>query len=448
MKKFYITLTLFLLVAMFGIQAVAANEFGTYNAGFQVQNLSANVATIEITYYNQDGTTATSVSDTVPANDSNNYATLPVGAGFDGSVVISSNEPVAAIVNVNASASSLTYGASYSSISTGSETVSLPIINHDFFNIDTQVSVQNAGSTAASVTITYANTACTEIASIPVGAVHRFKQASNTCLPAKYNGAATVTAGEGQSIVATVLQESPNALLAYNGFTNGSTAPAMPLITQNFFGIETGVQIQNLGSTDTVVTVSYSPADGVGTACTESATIPAGSAVNFALDAFVADIQTNTTNTCTLGQTFNGTASVTANSESQPLAGIVNQTIPSKGQASAYSAFDPSAAGQTVVLPLTMNKFSIWTGFTVQNVGTASDTITCTFSAIDGTAPSVKSGTAGIGAGVSLNNFSDSEFIGSASCTSTGGEPIVAVVNQSITGGTGDYTYTYEAFGK
>jgi hypothetical protein len=72
----------------------------TYNTGFQVQNLGTGTATITITYYNQDGTIAATQSDSIPAGGSKTYfGSIPVSDGFNGSVVISSDQPVAAIAN-------------------------------------------------------------------------------------------------------------------------------------------------------------------------------------------------------------------------------------------------------------------------------------------------------------------------------------------------------------
>ncbi len=73
----------------------------SYFSGIQVQNLSATVANVQLTYYHQDGTTdGISVEDAIPANGSTTYFPVDAEVGFDGSVKISSDQPIAAITNI------------------------------------------------------------------------------------------------------------------------------------------------------------------------------------------------------------------------------------------------------------------------------------------------------------------------------------------------------------
>ena len=117
--------------------------------------------------------------------------------------------------------------------------------------------------------------------------------------------------------VATVIEESGTVMFAYSGFTGGSTNPVMPLINANNSGYVTGVQIQNIGSSDTDVTVTYTPSL-LGTACSETQTVPAGQSATFALYAF----NDGSFSDCTGGATFVGSAQVTGNTTSQPDSGI------------------------------------------------------------------------------------------------------------------------------
>src|SRR5574341_271497 len=89
-----------MLVALFAPGRIVL-AISSYTSGFQVQNLSGSTANITLTYYNQDGTTAASVGDTITQNGSKTYFPLTsVATGFNGSVVISSDQPIAAIANV------------------------------------------------------------------------------------------------------------------------------------------------------------------------------------------------------------------------------------------------------------------------------------------------------------------------------------------------------------
>lgn len=309
MKK-HIILVIVLVSAILLIVPTAFAQ--TYNSGFQVQNLSeTGDATIVITYYNQDGSVNATVSDTVLLGGSNTYYPIGASSGFNGSVVISSDVPVAAITNVLKDSQ----GSSYSGFNSGAETASLPLINKNYYGIDTWFNVQNAGTSDVLVTVSYSGQpTCNETATIKQGAAVTFDQSANTCLPNGYVGAATAST-TGGTIVATVMQVASNGLFAYNGFTSGSADPVMPLVSANWYGFHTGAQIQNTGGVDTEVTVTYTPAGpGQGTACTETKTITAGNSETFALYAF--SISGTTSSTCTFGQAFNGSMAVTGNSTS------------------------------------------------------------------------------------------------------------------------------------
>lgn len=442
MKKiFSIALVALLSVLFFHSGAVFA-QISTYDSAFQVQNLSDSTATIAITFYDQTGAVHATVNDTITPNGSNTYAPLPaaVQSGFDGSVVISSDQPVAAIANVIGDG---TQGASYSGLDGGAPSVALPIIARDFFGINTWFNVQNTGASATSVTISYSGKpSCNQTATIQPGAAATFEQETHSCLGSGYNGAATVSAPGGE-VAATALQVAGSGLYAYNGFSGGgSTSPVMPLITSNFFKIHTGIQVQNTGTQSTNVTITYTPSGSIGTQCTETATIPAGSPATFTINAFSFGPSANTT--CTFKQAFVGSAQVTGNSTSQPLVAIVNQTN-TTSFGSAYNAFDPTTATGKAVMPLIMNDFGIFTGYSIVNVGTSA-TVTCTYSGLDASHNKVATLASGQPMDVQTNNANGfPKYIGSGTCTATSGGALLGVVNQASSA-KGDNVLTYEAF--
>ncbi|MEM7332298.1 MAG: hypothetical protein AAF490_09410, partial [Chloroflexota bacterium] len=234
------------------------------------------------------------------------------------------------------------------------------------------------------------------------------------------------------SIATTVVQQNATQLLAYNGFTTGATEPVMPLVQANNFNFVTGIQIQNTGNTNTSVTVSY-VAGSAGSNCTETASIAAGASETFALSSSCTGIG---------GATFVGAASVTNNSNNQPLAAIVNQTnLGDSG--SAYNAIDSASATGTVSFPLIMQaNFGFFTGFNVMNVGNSAASVNCTFSGSGGPANFTQSIAAGSvytavqgGAG---------QYVGSATCTASGGS-LVGVANELGPAG-GDTFFAYGGF--
>lgn len=426
----------------------------SYEASIQVQNLSStDTATIVIEYYNKDGSLDTQFNDTVPPGKNKAYFPIQATTGFNGSAVISSDQSVAAIVNVVAN--NFAFGASYNGFSAGSETVSLPLIMKGNSGFNTWFNVQNAGASAANVTVAYAGTACTETGSIAPGAAKTFDQAVNTCLPNPYIGAAVVTAQAGGSIVASGLQVGPTTLFAYNGFTGGSADVIMPLVNANNSGFITGIQVQNAGNASTNVTLTYAPAleNGVpaGNTCTETKTIPAGASRTFALYAFTfpGDPQPGTSD-CVRGSRFVGSASVSSNSASQELVAVVNQLNTKTNKGSAYNGFDPAVGSESVVMPLIMDRNSgYFTGINVVNVSATGTAVDCTYTSSDG-AVSKTFTSSSIGQGESFNhlqlNFLANKFVGSGVCNAkTAGAKLIGVVNELGSAASFDQLFSYEA---
>ncbi|OQY42394.1 MAG: hypothetical protein B6242_16275, partial [Anaerolineaceae bacterium 4572_78] len=111
MKKSYLFLVFLLsLVLTLNASLVSAEEPPDMITDFQIQNLdSSKDATVTITFYKADGTVAATISDVgIDAGGSVTYvvADFPAGVGdsFEGSVVIKSDTPVGAIINLFGSA--------------------------------------------------------------------------------------------------------------------------------------------------------------------------------------------------------------------------------------------------------------------------------------------------------------------------------------------------------
>jgi hypothetical protein len=415
-----------------------------------VQNLSSSeVASISMVFFNQDGTTGGSATDSIDANDSNTYCPLAaVSEGFDGSAVISSDQPISAIVNVSGNGGD--HGASYIGSNSGSTSVNLPLVMKNNYGIYTWFNVQNAGSSDASVDIGYAGTACTESATIKPGASATFDQSTNGCLGASYVGAATITSTIDVVVAAMQVTDGDfglsQNLLSYTGFTSSYITPTMPLFSNGFYSSLSSIAMQNTGAVSTDVTVTFTPGDSFpGATCTETHSIAPGQMQTFGYPTFPSACETDAGGAGSAA--FVGSASVTTNSAQMPLVAIVNQITQGAPNAAAYSAFDPDAATTIVSMPLIMDRvYGIFTGFAVMNVGDGPTDITCTFSdtAYTVSDTGVLPGEAIIA--VQVNAIAAS-YVGAGTCTSTG-EPIVAVVNETNTGsvipGVEDGLFTYE----
>jgi len=446
MKKLLLVAVLLAALVMGASVASAV----TYNSGFQVQNLGTGTANISIVYYNQDGTVATTVNDTIAVSSSKTYFPIAPAAPFNGSVVISSDQPVVAISNLLGD--SPQYGASTNSFSAGATDVSLPLVMRGNSGFDTWFNVQNVGSSDANCNVSYvpgsAGTATTEAKTIKPGAAQTFDQSTNTAMGTKFVGSANVSCN--QPVVASLMQINTSGfkvLMGYNGFTGGSTTVNMPLIMAKNSGYYTGIQIQNVGTATTNVTVNYS-ANTAG-----SFTPTANTCNSLAAGASCTRIQLGGQWT---GQ-YVGSATVT-NSAAQPLVAIVNQVCPgglsacSSAVGTASEGFDPSTATNNVSAPLVMaNNSGYYTGIQVQNVGTSAVDVTITYgpNSAGAFAPTADT-TTSLAAGASWTviqtggAWTGNSYVGSAQITATG--PIVALVNEINPTAAGDQFFTYNGF--
>lgn len=448
MRWLRLSVTMATLVGLL-VVATSASAITTYNSCFQLQNLSSSQATIKIVYYNQDGSTAASVDDSLDGGAQKTYCPLSaVSDGFNGSVVVSSDQPLASISNVVGDG--WTNGASFTGQTSGANTVYAPLLMKANYGYTTWFNVQNAGSSSTDITVQYSNGTQETFTGLQPGAAHTFNQGNNSNLPDGWVGSATITSS-GQPIVVTVLEVGSVVMFAYNGFTSGHTNPVMPLVNANNYGYFTGIAIMNIGTTDTDVTVSYTPSPGSpGTACTEKRTISAGQSKTFAQNVFTYSDNDSTLQTdCQRGPTFVGSAVVTGNSANQPLTVIVNQLNLTANKGAAYAGFSPDDATDTVIFPLVMDRnYDYWTATHVVNVGSQNVDIECTF-----TGSSRKATYTGLKPGEmfidqQLNQMSNG-YVGGATCVATGGDnKIVGIVNELNLVASGDAFLVYEGINK
>jgi hypothetical protein len=461
MKAIRVLMIVSVLVALAAV-VMPAGAISTYDSCFQVANMEDTDAQVAIAYYNQDGTTAASVNDTIPASGSKTYCPLnAVSPGFNGSVVISSDKKVAAITNVNGDGSA--FWGSYAGLTGGAQTVALPLVMKANYGFSTWFNVQNTGSSATDVTVTYSNGATEPLFSnLPPGAAHTFNQATSTGLPSGFSGSAVASASTGGQIAVAVMEVGPTTLLAYEGFAQSSQFPVMPLVNANNYNYATGIAVQNTGATTTTVRIAYTPASGSpGTACYEQRDIAPGKSKNYALYAFTysGDTDSTFTTNCAHSSTgqpndqtkaFVGAGVVVSNTASVPLNVIVNQLNSSANKGASYDAFDPANATNAVVFPLIMDRnYNYWTGFTVVNVGTSTTDVSCTFT---GSSRTVSASNLAPGAALldtQINQIA-SGYTGAATCTASGGSDnkIVGVVNELNSVASGDTFMTYEGSNK
>jgi len=377
MRK-YLFMLIVLSVLLLGVKPVSAQIPDSYESSINVTNVSDSAGTITLTFYNQDGTIEDTLTEAIAAYETKWYSTLPV-TDFDGSMVISSSVPLASmgmLKGQNAVGTSISY-ASYVGASDGNPTVYLPLLMKDNYGFNTFYYVQNTSSANVDVTVEYSDGTGTSISGLKPGASAKIDNYDETHSETHFAAELNATGNIAVVVVEYSDDTIGKQLYSYNGFGLGATNPIFPLINENNYGYWTSANIQNIGTVDTEVTLTYTPSL-MGTACTETQTIPAGEKRDFASYAFRWDPTLHgypypISTTCTLGETFVGSAVVTTNSNSQPLVGIVNQLNqtddPNKG--AALMSRNVSLASDMVVYPYLQQWFGSqhwWTSWTIINV--------------------------------------------------------------------------------
>lgn len=470
---------LLLSLVTFGLAGAQTEVAGldvavTYTSGFQVQNLEATQATVVLEFYNQDGTLAVNPPPqyTIAGNSSKTFFPITdVPTGFNGSLVISSDKDIRAVNNLVGSGPG-NYFAATNGFQGGATEVNLPLVMCNNSGFNTFFNVQNAGSADANITVNYIpgsnGAARSETATIKPGAAKTFDQTTGSSTvncttladgTGKFIGSAKITSN--QPVVATVMQlntASFKVLMGYGGFTQGSSQVALPLVMANNSGFYTGIQVQNVGTSSTNVTIDYS-------ANTAGANNPADETFTLAPGASKTIIQNgappgngSVNNWNTIGKYIGG--ALITNSGNQPLVAIVNQVRPSPALGSAYEGFNPALATTKVSAPLIMaNNSTYYTGIQVQNVDTNPVNVTIkygpntagTFAPADevftlpaGASKTIIQNGSAPGNGSTVNNWGTNKYIGSATITANG--KIVAIVNQVSLSVAGDQFATSDAF--
>lgn len=496
-------------LALFPVVALAQSpqQDTITGSGIQIQNLSGETANIVLRFVSSENNVPdVTQQETVPANASRTFVSFSegddgfdVGSGFDGSVVVESDQPVVAIVNVLGA--NFTINESYPGFNAGATTVNVPLVvrnnvvgpNAETDRASTSISVQNASDSDVTATITYTPSGAGNAGTEPqftlgAGQSRTFSQFAKTELGDLFVGSAVVEASG--PVAVAVVQEGFDQLFSYAAFPAGaeSTTVALPLVVANNTGNRsyTGLTVQNAGSNPTDITYTFAtnqatevdPVVGVDPCGTNGqmeartfSDIAAGASVNLLTQAFAADTTPGDAGGFD-GQFFEclyvGGATVTA---SEPLVATVNQVqLQNAKSASTYEGFNPASASGDTRAPLALaNNSGYITGVQVQNVGENAADVTISYSpntytqtgdglpACDASTPRTASGVA---AGASFTflqapfgdipagdpQFDGCTYVGSATITSDGS--VVAVVNQINIGflAAADALLTYNAF--
>ncbi len=282
MKKISIFVIVILTLAIASL-ASAQGPTGNWISTIVCQNLdSNNIVDLTLTFYSaSDGSAVTSHHDSIPAGGSKNYETtdiaLNVPADFLGSVVVSSSGPVACSVNTKTTGDGSSENPYRLASSSGQfDTVTAPSmyapqVMKDFVGWNSYVVVQNTSNNDTTVEVTYRNragdpiTIANETATIAAYSSKIFYQENNAELPGNFIGSAKVTAiNPVDAQIAVVVSffnlgdtSGSSQFQSYNGFSTGASKLYAPRVVRQFYGYNGGIAIQNIGTIDTAVTITF-----------------------------------------------------------------------------------------------------------------------------------------------------------------------------------------------
>jgi len=479
MKKLIgaVAVVLFLSVVIVAVVAASGGPAGGgFYTGQTIQNVGTAVANVVVTAYDSASTATYSRNYTVPVGSSVTFFSgdiTGVPTGFQGSAIVSSDQPLKAIVNVTNRPSG-SYGiaggtaaAQYRGVDSSSTGTSLsfPLAKNAFGVKTSAFYIQNAGSASGVFTATFLmGTSLTDPS--PVS----YQYVSPAIAPGQmaviFAGDASVPTGRIGSLSVSSAQPLAGTVLEYEtstapakilqgttGFTPNDydTQVLFPVVKKQLGGRSTGLQVQNVTGGSVDVTMVYY---GAGGTCpsgvfTETVKTLAASASTTYLDSALLPAG------CLASAKAIGTGNIAA---------VVNEAfLPCSGscvqRATIYSAFPAKTATTKLVAPVFKEDFgSKRTGLSIQNVGTAPATATVVFQ-VGATAYTYNIASIPVGGSALLLDMTNAAAYPAANWTGgtlpnsslaavtiTSNQPIIGIANEAPTGSLLQDNINYEAF--
>lgn len=454
MKKFLSTLIALVLVLTMVVPAAADSPApgGPFATAFRVQNLEATQVSCIYSLY--DGTGAvkyqTATETLINPGDAMyvytpGVADMPSGA-FSG--VVSCSGQVAAVTNYSDSNS----GASYGGISTPASLWYAPGLYDNYYNYYSTVIVQNATASAVDMKLElFPPGSATAVKTMTATAVPGFASYSfeleglaelTTNVP--YAGKITSTGGDVAPIVTIYGRGAANdQLYTYNPFAAGATTMYAPVLLKNYYGYNSSLVMQNIGTETTHVKVTFS------SGATQEQDVASGSAWSLYIPG-VAALPSGGAGI--FGATIESTIA-TGGTAAQPLAVLVNESN-NYNRAASFTAF--SGGSNAVVTPVVLRRYYGYnSSVTCQVISGGPATMTIEYFDTSGSRGTVTSTSVANGQTWLFYQLNDKPggvnlpgtWIGSAKVTSTA--QIACVVNQDMNEYPGvstvmDMLYAYE----
>jgi len=390
----------FAMAAM--VSASGGPPGGGFYSGQTVQNVGSSPATISVTVYNSAGGAVAGTANynnVAPGGSVTFFASDVVSSGsLLGSAVVSSDQPIKAIVNVtNRLAGSQgvaggTAAAQYGGVDVTGTTISFPLAKQQFGPKTTAFYIQNAGSADGTFTASFLMGTSPSDPS-PVAytftspTLHPGQMAviipadttSPGAVPASRIGSLTVTSAQPMAGTVLEYETTTSPALILQGTTGIPTALydstiLFPTVKKQLGGRSTGLQVQNVSGVPISVVMTYKGAGGScpsGTHSESPVTLQPKQSTTY-LDSAL------------LPAGCLASASATTATPGGKLAGVVNEAfIPCNScvqRATTCRAFSSASATHTVLAPVFKQDFgNKRTGLSIQNIGLSTATATVVF---------------------------------------------------------------------
>jgi hypothetical protein len=261
---------------------VIKRSYGSRSSTIRLTNVGSQATTVWVDFYNDDpGSGRTLGPYTLNANKSMNLS--PNGSGSGGCAasgticsarIRSSNgQPLAGVVREQNDADGLVV-TTHNLFSAGDEPIYFPVAKYRFNNMTTGLRIQNVGSSAATVVVSYyqqdGTFQCSRPSvSVPPLAAHTFMP-DISCPPEGFLGSVVATTNPpGQSLVGMANEASesaPSRKKAYSSFQGGSHTAYGALVYRTYYQggytWDSGIVVQNLSDQAANVRLYYYYLDG------------------------------------------------------------------------------------------------------------------------------------------------------------------------------------------
>lgn len=383
-KKVFLALSLALVVTIaLGMTALAA-PLGSWVTDFTLFNLSAtDPANITLYRYGQctgacSADTGTVVaSPTILAGGSYYYNPAADGtfpSSYTGAIVVESNVPLAGTVTLANNLTGVNYASdAYSAVTTPAPISYLPIVIRSGV-WSTRITVQNTGSSNATVTVHYVGTgapADTTISNLPPNMMAMVDLSTMGSL--NFNGSATVSSANDLAVVVEEYKTTGGVLVTYNGIPSTLAATTLYLpgyIDQGTWA--TDMTIVSAGGSGTA-TVHFAGKSNTLTGPVSTTNSPYLNRYGTLPSGWTGSFPTN----------YYGAVTITSTTAITAAYNISNSGSGGSGNlAQGYVGFAASQGATTVVVPLIENMYSTgWnTTFSVQSLDGTPASLTMTYS--------------------------------------------------------------------